>query len=107
VNGQIKALGGLYLNPRMFRIARNQREAGIDKMEWESRAKPMRPLYYDFVAVVFLALIFVSIIGVFDYRAEHQRSVRNCNSVLVVGVSGQRTFVGPDGAPCMDGHKSA
>ena len=33
----IRALNGEYLNHHTFRIARTQREAGLDRFGWESR----------------------------------------------------------------------
>ena len=39
-------------NPRDYRFARTQREAGIESLGWEGRIKPMRPwLYWIIVAV--------------------------------------------------------
>jgi len=43
----ITALSGEYLDTRTFRYARNQRDAGIEHLQWESRMKPLRPLSYD------------------------------------------------------------
>jgi hypothetical protein len=40
-------LRGEYFDPQTFRIARTQREAGIDQFGWESRIRPLRPLSYD------------------------------------------------------------
>jgi len=36
-----------FVNLRILRFSRNQREAGIDHLQWEDRIKPMRPLTYD------------------------------------------------------------
>jgi hypothetical protein len=46
---QIAALSGEYLDPKSFRFARTQREAGIEHLEWEDRMKPLRPLSHDVV----------------------------------------------------------
>jgi hypothetical protein len=32
-------------DPRDFRYCRNQREAGIEHLEWEDRIKPIRPIW--------------------------------------------------------------
>jgi hypothetical protein len=48
----IRALNGEYLNHHTFRIARTQREAGLDWFGWESRLKPLRPISYDVAAGV-------------------------------------------------------
>ena len=47
MHSAITALNGEYLDLRTFRYARNQRDAGIEHMEWEERMKPLRPLAYD------------------------------------------------------------
>ena len=36
-----------YFNHKFLHMPRNQREAGIDHLEWEDRIKPMRPLTAD------------------------------------------------------------
>jgi hypothetical protein len=43
----IVALRGEYLDTRTFRYCRNQRDAGIEHLEWEDRIKPQRPLFHD------------------------------------------------------------
>ena len=43
----ITAVRGQYLDPNDLRFARNQREAGIEHLEWEDRIKPLRPIAYD------------------------------------------------------------
>ena len=43
----ITALSGEYLDTKAFRFARNQRDAGIEHLEWESRLKPLRPWSRD------------------------------------------------------------
>jgi hypothetical protein len=43
----ICALSGEYLDTKAFRFARNQRDAGIEHLEWESRLKPLRPWSHD------------------------------------------------------------
>ncbi|HTQ12508.1 MAG TPA: hypothetical protein VMH86_01430 [Rhizomicrobium sp.] len=55
----ISALSGEYLDSRTFRYARNQRDAGIEHLPWETRLPPMRPLVTDVaigVAVVIAAV---------------------------------------------------
>jgi hypothetical protein len=47
MNTAISALSGQYLDTRSFRYARNQRDAGIEHLQWEDRIKPLRPLSYD------------------------------------------------------------
>ncbi|MGH6872662.1 MAG: hypothetical protein ACREHE_14265 [Rhizomicrobium sp.] len=47
MNTAISALSGEYLDNRAFRYARNQRDAGIEYLEWEERLKPLRPLSID------------------------------------------------------------
>jgi hypothetical protein len=47
MNSAITALSGEYLDTRTFRYARNQRDAGIEHLQWEGRMKPLRPLSYD------------------------------------------------------------
>jgi hypothetical protein len=44
-------------------MPRNQREAGIDHLEWEGRIRPMRPLIDDvgYVAGTAFALLFVGL----------------------------------------------
>ena len=44
MNTAISALSGQYLDTRSFRYARNQRDAGIEHLQWEDRVKPLRPL---------------------------------------------------------------
>jgi hypothetical protein len=41
------ALAGEYFDPQTFRIARTQREAGIEHFDWEGRIRPLRSLSYD------------------------------------------------------------
>ncbi|HWX90833.1 MAG TPA: hypothetical protein VNY75_11035 [Rhizomicrobium sp.] len=48
--GHICALNGEYLNHHTFRIARTQREVGLDRFGWEGRLKPLRPISYDVAA---------------------------------------------------------
>jgi hypothetical protein len=48
MNGSITALRGEYLDTKAFRFSRNQRDAGIEHLEWEGRIKPLRPLFHDF-----------------------------------------------------------
>jgi hypothetical protein len=50
-----------YFNPKFNRMPRNQREAGIDHLEWERRMRPLRPLTDDigYVAGSAFALLFV------------------------------------------------
>lgn len=36
-----------YFDPKSLRLPRNQREAGIDHLEWADRMRPLRPLTYD------------------------------------------------------------
>jgi hypothetical protein len=45
----IIAMGSQYLDPNELRFARNQREAGIEHLEWEERIRPLRPISYDVV----------------------------------------------------------
>lgn len=47
MNTPIMAVRGQYLDPNNLRFARNQREAGIEHLEWEQRIKPLRPIAYD------------------------------------------------------------
>jgi hypothetical protein len=47
MNTPILAIRGQYLDPNDLRFARNQREAGIEHLEWEDRIKPLRPIAYD------------------------------------------------------------
>ena len=47
MNSPILAIRGQYLDPNDLRFARNQREAGIEHLEWEDRIKPLRPIAYD------------------------------------------------------------
>jgi hypothetical protein len=49
MSSPITALRGEYLDPSAFRFARNQREAGIEHLEWEGRIKPLRPICNDIV----------------------------------------------------------
>jgi hypothetical protein len=49
MNTPIVAICGQYLDPNDLRFARNQREAGIEHLEWEDRIKPFRPIAYDVV----------------------------------------------------------
>ena len=49
MSSPILALKGQYLDLNDFRFARNQREAGIEHLEWEDRVRPMRPISYDVV----------------------------------------------------------
>jgi len=46
----ICALNGEYLNHHTFRIARTQREAGLDRLGWEGRLKPLRSISHDVAA---------------------------------------------------------
>jgi hypothetical protein len=43
----VMAIRGQYLDPNDLRFARNQREAGIEHLQWEDRIKPLRPIAYD------------------------------------------------------------
>ena len=43
----ILAMGSQYLDPNSLRFARTQREAKIEHLEWESRIRPLRPIYHD------------------------------------------------------------
>jgi hypothetical protein len=45
----IMAMGSQYVDPNALRFARNQREAGIEHLEWEGRIRPLRPIFYDVV----------------------------------------------------------
>jgi|HubBroStandDraft_1064217.scaffolds.fasta_scaffold422451_2 hypothetical protein len=47
MNTPILAIRGQYLDPNDLRFARNQREAGIEHLEWEERIRPLRPIAYD------------------------------------------------------------
>jgi hypothetical protein len=47
MNTSVLAIRGQYLDPNDLRFARNQREAGIEHLEWEDRIKPLRPIAYD------------------------------------------------------------
>jgi hypothetical protein len=42
VSRPIAALSGEYLDPKVFRVSRSQKEAGIGHLEWEERVKPLR-----------------------------------------------------------------
>jgi hypothetical protein len=46
----VMAMHSEYLDPKAFRFARNQREAGIEHLQWEERIKPLRPLSHDIAA---------------------------------------------------------
>ena len=52
-----------YFNPKFLRLPRNQREAGIDHLEWEERVRPLRPLTYDigFCVSIAVGLLFACI----------------------------------------------
>ena len=62
----IAAMGGQYFDHHIFRIARTQREAGLEFFGWENRLKPARPLFYDIsviaaaVAVLLTGCFFLS-----------------------------------------------
>jgi len=56
----ILAIRGQYLDPNDLRFARNQREAGIEHLQWEDRIKPLRPIAYD----IALGLSVVSAVAV-------------------------------------------
>ena len=43
--GRAKVGANADLDPRDFRFARTQREAGIEHLEWEERIKPIRPIW--------------------------------------------------------------
>ncbi len=47
MSSAITALRGEYLDTRNFRFSRNQRDAGIEHLQWEDRIKPLRPIYQD------------------------------------------------------------
>jgi len=47
MNMPIPAIRGQYVDPNNLRFARNQREAGIEHLQWEDRIKPLRPIAYD------------------------------------------------------------
>lgn len=36
-----------YFDPKSLRLSRNQREAGIEHLEWADRVRPLRPLTHD------------------------------------------------------------
>jgi hypothetical protein len=62
----IAAMGGQYLDHHIFRIARTQREAGVEFFGWENRIKPLRPLFYDIaVAGALLTAAAASFAGYF------------------------------------------
>ena len=48
-------IGSQYTGPKAPRFARNQSEAGIAHLPWESRLKPLRPLSRDIVVTIGLA----------------------------------------------------
>ena len=54
----VPAMGGQNLDHHAFRVARTQREAGLEFFGWERRLKPAWPPYYDvtFAAVLLLAV---------------------------------------------------
>ena len=47
MNTPILAIRSQYVDPNDLRFARNQREAGIEHLEWEERIRPLRPIAYD------------------------------------------------------------
>jgi hypothetical protein len=47
MNTPIVAVCGQYVDPNNLRFARNQREAGIEHLEWEKRIRPLRPIAHD------------------------------------------------------------
>lgn len=44
-----------YVSPKALRFSRNQVEAGIAHLPWESRLKPLRPLSRDIVLTIGVA----------------------------------------------------
>jgi hypothetical protein len=51
-----------YFNHKSLHLPRNQREAGIDHLEWEERIKPMRPLTAD-IGVAAGAILSLFLLG--------------------------------------------
>jgi hypothetical protein len=51
----ILLIGSQYTGPKAPRFARNQAEAGIAHLPWESRLKPMRPLARDIALTIGVA----------------------------------------------------
>ncbi|HEY8698100.1 MAG TPA: hypothetical protein VIM02_10805 [Rhizomicrobium sp.] len=56
----IIAQRGEYLDIRNLRFSRNQRDAGIEHLEWENRIKPLRPISYDIALGLCLTLLAAS-----------------------------------------------
>lgn len=52
--------------PRDYRFARTQREAGIENLEWEGRIKPMRPLLFWLAVVACWAIPVAVIVSVIE-----------------------------------------
>jgi hypothetical protein len=58
MSSPIMAMGSQYLDHKALRFARNQREAGIEHLEWEGRMRPLRPIFYDVALASGLVLAF-------------------------------------------------
>jgi hypothetical protein len=54
-------IGSQYVQTGALRFARNQREAGIEHLEWESRIRPLRPLVYDVALATGLVMAVVGV----------------------------------------------
>lgn len=62
MNTPITALSREHTGPKDFRMSRSQREAGIDWRDWESRMKPLRPLWHEIAASLFLAIFIAAVL---------------------------------------------
>ena len=60
MSSAIIAQRGEYLDIRNLRFSRNQRDAGIEHLEWENRIKPLRPLSHDLVLAACVLMLAAS-----------------------------------------------
>jgi hypothetical protein len=60
-SGQVFSIGSQYNGTNALRFARNQREAGIEHLEWENRIRPLRPLVYDVALATGLVMAVVGV----------------------------------------------
>ena len=65
MSNTVLAMGSQYTDCRAMRFARNQREAGIENLEWEGRMRPLRPLMPDVALASGLVFAFVTAVSFF------------------------------------------
>ena len=65
MSNTVLAMGSQYVDYKAMRFARNQREAGIEHLEWEGRIRPLRPIMNDVMLASGLLFAVVTAVGLF------------------------------------------